>query len=332
MNHEDRSQRRRWGALTVLSAAAGAAVAAATIPAAPAFASPGDDAAAAAVSDLVKAPTDLAKMDTAITTYFEDLSPEQRLYDVIGTAGGGSDAGEQAVSQENATILDIFGSTSSQGAMSFENMITGYYDSLIGLLGGGGGITADAAAIMKQPELVLMNDAITTYFDDLSPEKRMVDFIGIGTGGGGSDAGAQAVAQEDATIVDIFGNTTSPGAVGFETGIQDYYVMLNDLLGGGGIYADAAAAVKVNEDAVMEKTIETYFNDLSGPERLLTADLMGFPTGSPDPGDLAVAQENATILDIFGSLTSPGAMGFETMIVNYYDVLIDALSGGAATF
>jgi hypothetical protein len=49
MNHDDPSQRRRWGALAGLSAAAGAALAVGLIPVAPAFADPTDAAVSAVV-------------------------------------------------------------------------------------------------------------------------------------------------------------------------------------------------------------------------------------------------------------------------------------------
>jgi hypothetical protein len=349
MNHEDRSQRRRWGALTVLSAAAGAAMAAATIPAAPAFASPADDAAAAAaaVTDLAKAPpTELTKMDTAITTYFDDLTPTQRLAEdaLFGIPGGSTDPGALAEAQEQTTIVDIFGNTTSQGAQSFEGAITSYYDTLIKLLGdGGGGIYADAAAIKKEPELTLMNQAITDYFDDLSPAQR-AELSDIGTAGGGSDAGAQAVAQEDALIDDIFGanNTGTPGAVMFEQGIQNYYDSLIDLLGNGGgngtTFGDAAAAAAPDlikaptELAKMDTAITTYFDDLTPAQRLAEDALFGIPTGSTDPGALAFAQEETTIVDIFGNTTSQGAQSFEAAITGYYDELTDLLDGNNKMF
>lgn len=192
-------------------------------------------------------------------------------------------------------------------------------------------------------DLVPMDDAITRYFDDLSGPARVAEYIG--TQGGGSELGEQAVAQENATIVDIFGNTTSSGAMGFETQITNYYDLLTDLLPGSGEKSFAAATVgaeaasdavpalaKINEEGVMDKTIETYFGDLSAPERLAEAEFMGISGGSPDLGELAMTQENATIADIFGSAVSPGAVGFETAITNYYDLLIDLLPGSATAF
>jgi hypothetical protein len=249
MNQYDRSRLRRWGTFTGLSAAAGAALAAALIPAAPAFASPGDDA--------------------------------------VGAA-------------------------------------------------------ADAAAGMKVNEEAVMDKTIEAYFSDLAPH-RVAEAEITGLPGGSPDPGDLAVAQENATILDIFGNAASPGAVGFETGITNYYDLLIDLLPGSNEKSLAAATVgaqaaseavpaltKLNEEAVMDKTIDTYFGDLSAPERLAEAEFMGISGGSPDLGDLAVAQENATIVDIFGSAASPGAVGFETAITNYYDLLIDLLPSSAA--
>jgi hypothetical protein len=310
MNQEDRSQRRRRGALAGLSAAAGAAVAAAIIPATPAFASPADDAAAAAAAapDLMKV-TDLTRMDDAITTYFDDLSPAQRLAEFVGTAGGGSDAGALAVAQENATVVDIFGNTSSPGAESFENSITGYYTTLTDLLGGGGGgITADAAAATKVNEDVVMERAIETYFSDLSGPTKVAEAELMGFQGNSPDPGDLAVAQENATITDIFGSLTSPGATSFEEAITSYYDTLTSLLpgqGGGGIttFADAASVVSGGG---------------STGEGLLDTDLQ----------ELGLSTAFVTdVNDVLAVLPTHLATEVETIGAN---IITDILAGGAA--
>jgi hypothetical protein len=121
MKQDDRSQNRRWGALAGLSAAAGAALAAAMIPAAPAFADPTDDAVAAAA----------ITGGGGGTTETEDQILGS---DVIADAGG---SGSTANLDEAAinTALGLFpGGVNGTDATGVETFLVDHPNDLAGLV------------------------------------------------------------------------------------------------------------------------------------------------------------------------------------------------------
>jgi hypothetical protein len=210
MNNHDRSdrdicqRRRRRGAYAaVLSAAVGAGLAAAMIPAAPAFADPAGDAAAAAAGDAVPAAMsrggEEATLNNDISTLFDDLhlsflaGPDVQTTDfLLGLLPGGA-GGTDAVAEETALVTDI--------------------TPLLDEFGGGGmkmfdAAAADAALVIGRPtEEAVLNNDITTYFDDLhlpflaGPDVQTTDFL-LGLLPGGVN-GTDAVAEETALVADI---------------------------------------------------------------------------------------------------------------------------------
>jgi hypothetical protein len=175
MNNDDRSDRdvrprRRWGAYAAgLSAAVGAALAAAMIPAAPAFADPTDYAVAAAAGDAVPAlATKLPEetiLNNDITTLFDDLQApfggylDIQLTDYLISLLPGGATGTDGVDVETFLASQAY---------------TPAIELLDTLLGGGGMQAFDAAAAdavpaarAPIPEETILNNDITTLFDDL---------------------------------------------------------------------------------------------------------------------------------------------------------------------
>jgi hypothetical protein len=123
MNHDDPSDRdirprRRRGAYAAgLSAAVGAALAAAMIPAAPAFADPTDDTVAAAAGEAVPALAHLneeAILNNDITTFYNDINdpflagPDIQFTDyLLGLLPGGGN-GTDAIEVETFLVNDIY--------------------------------------------------------------------------------------------------------------------------------------------------------------------------------------------------------------------------------
>jgi hypothetical protein len=216
MNHDDRSDRdvrprRRWGAYAAgLSAAAGTALAAAMIPAAPAFADPTDDALPALQFSEEKI------LNGDITTLFGDLhdpslaAPDIQVTDsLLGLLPGGVN-GTDGIEVETLLVNDV-------------------YNPLIDALGGGGMRMLDAtageavpAAMSREPEEKILNGDITTFYNDIhdpslaGPDIQLTDsLLGLLPGGGN---GTDAVEVETLLVTDI-------------------YTPLIELLGGGGMMA-----------------------------------------------------------------------------------------------
>jgi hypothetical protein len=216
MNHDDRSDRdvrprRRWGAYAAgLSAAAGTALAAAMIPAAPAFADPTDDALPALQFSEEKI------LNGDITTLFGDLhdpslaAPDIQVTDsLLGLLPGGVN-GTDGIEVETLLVNDV-------------------YNPLIDALGGGGMRMLDATAADAEPaarppitEEAILNNDITTFYKDINdpslagPDIQFTDsLLGLLPGGAG---GTDAVEVETLLVTDI-------------------YTPLIELLGGGGMMA-----------------------------------------------------------------------------------------------
>ncbi len=200
MNHDDRSDRnvrprRRWGAYAAgLSAAVGAALAAAMIPAAPAFADPTDDALPALqVSEEKILNTDIVALFDALkdpSAAGPDIQFTDYLLGLLPGGGGGTDATEV----ETLLVNDI-------------------YTPLIDALGGGGmrmldAAAADAVPAAKVTEELVLNRDITTLAGEIrdpslaGPDIQFTDYLlGLLPGGGG---GTDAIEVETLLVTDIY--------------------------------------------------------------------------------------------------------------------------------
>lgn len=113
MNQDDPRQRRRWGAFAGLSAAAGAALAAAMIPAAPAFAEPADDAVGASA---VGGGSELQALDKLViydaggngaTANFDEAAINAALSDFPGGLKGADAIGEETFLVDHPPDLSL---------------------------------------------------------------------------------------------------------------------------------------------------------------------------------------------------------------------------------
>jgi hypothetical protein len=304
MSNDDRSDRdvhpcRRWGACAAgLSAAVGTALAAAMIPAAPAFADPTDDAVPA-----ITAPYEETILNDEITTLFGGINdPDAGALDVqvtdslLGLLPGGGH-GTDATEVETLLVNGLY---------------TPVLDAL-GALDGAAPGAVPAGGMNPSPDGILNQDIIV-LFDDLQvpslagPDTEVTDsLLGLLPGG---VTGTDGVEVETLLANDLYNPAID---------------LLETLLGGVrenvAAAADAVPATGVmrSPDGVLNEDITVLFRDLQDPS-----------LAGPD-----IEVTNSLLSLLPGGVTGTDGVEVETLLANdLYTPAIDLLEtllGGGMT-